>query len=120
MKQPVLIAALVVAGGASAQQATRTPELISGGRCLRTQLIRQTFVRDAATIDFDMKTGRVVRNRLPEACPGLGPTRAISYRAYRDRLCVGDLITVLPAAGPVLGPTCKLGAFESLGPRTRR
>lgn len=120
MKRAILIAALVLAAGASAQRTERTPELVSKGRCLRTQLIRQTFVRDAATVDFEMKTGRVVRNRLPEACPGLGPTRTISYRAYRDRLCVGDFVTVLPAAGPVRGPTCALGAFESLGPRTRR
>lgn len=118
MARLVLILALLLAGCAGATSAPTAPELTSGGRCIRVPLIRQTFVRDAATIDFEMKTGRTVRNRLTEACPGLGPTRAFTYRAYRDRLCAGDLVTVLATVGPMKGPSCALGPFGPAEPRT--
>lgn len=120
MNRWTLIAALLLAGCSGAPRTGGAPELTSDGRCIRTQFIRQSFARNGATIDFEMKTGRAVRNRLSEACPDLGPTRSILYRAHGDRLCAGDLITVLSASSPVPGATCALGAFEPLERRAWR
>lgn len=118
MTRAIASALLMLASCSSPQQVRGGQDSTHAGDCLRVQLLRRALVRDAATVDFEMKSGRVLRNHLAEACPGLGPTRAIGYRAYRDRLCSGDLVAVLPASGPVRGATCALGAFEPLGLRT--
>jgi len=79
--------------------------------CLLTTEIRDTQVRDEATIDFNLRNGQVYRNRLPDSCPGLGFNGAFSYRPAISRLCSIDTITVLNSGG-VPGPTCGLGSFQ--------
>ena len=120
MTRSIALSALLLIGCSAPQQARGGSDLVGNPSCVRTPLIRQTLVRDARTIDFEMKSGLIVRNSLPAACPGLGPTRAIGYREFWNRICPGDLFTVLPANGPVLGPTCGFGTFEPLGPRVGR
>jgi hypothetical protein len=78
--------------------------------CVLRRNIRHTEVLDDRTIDFHMAGGRILRNRLPNACPGLAFDDSFSYRTSLDRLCSIDTITVVRSAGP--GPTCGLGRFQ--------
>ena len=120
MCRRVALIGLLLAGCSGSAEKRGALDLVGDPACVRTELIRQAPVRDARTIDFEMKSGLVVRNRLPVACPGLGPTRAIAYRNLRNRICPGDLFAVLPAGSPIPGPTCGFGTFEALGPRPAR
>ena len=78
--------------------------------CVVRRSVRHTVVLDDRTIDFHMAGGRVLRNRLPYACPGLAFDDGFSYRTSLDRLCSVDTITVRTSTGP--GPTCPLGRFQ--------
>jgi hypothetical protein len=78
--------------------------------CVVRSHIRQTVVLDDQTIDFHMAGGRILRNRLPGACPGLAFDDSFSYRTSLDRLCSVDTITVVRSGGP--GATCGLGRFQ--------
>ena len=78
--------------------------------CVLRRDIRHSRVLDDRTIDFHLAGGRVLRNRLPQACPGLAFDESFSYRTSLDRLCSVDTITVRTPAGP--GPTCGLGRFQ--------
>jgi hypothetical protein len=80
--------------------------------CVVRRNIRNTIVLDDRTIDFHMAGGRILRNRLPHACPGLGFDESFAYRTSLDRLCSVDTITVLRSGGGPLGPTCGLGRFH--------
>ncbi|HEX8366612.1 MAG TPA: hypothetical protein VF603_15125 [Allosphingosinicella sp.] len=79
--------------------------------CVVRRNIRETVILDDRTIDFHMTGGRVLRNRLPHACPGLAFDDGFSYRTSLDRLCSVDTITVRRSSGPP-GPTCGLGPFQ--------
>ena len=79
--------------------------------CVIRRNIRHTVTLDDQTIDFHMAGGRVLRNRLPYACPGLAFDDGFSYRTSLDRLCSIDTITVRRSGGPP-GPTCPLGRFQ--------
>ena len=79
--------------------------------CVVLRNVRRTVTLDDRTIDFHVTGRRVLRNRLPDACPGLAFDDGFSYRTSLDRLCSGDLITVRRSAGPP-GPTCGLGRFQ--------
>jgi hypothetical protein len=79
--------------------------------CVVRRNIRDTIVLDDRNIDFHMAGGRILRNRLPYACPGLGFEDGFSYRTSLDRLCSVDTITVRRGGGPP-GPTCGLGRFQ--------
>jgi hypothetical protein len=78
--------------------------------CVLRRNIRHTVVLDDRTIDFHMAGRRILRNRLPYACPGLAFDDSFSYRTSLDRLCSVDTITVRRSNGP--GPTCGLGRFQ--------
>jgi hypothetical protein len=79
--------------------------------CVVRRNIRHTVTLDDRTIDFHMTGGRILRNRLPFACPGLAFDDSFSYRTSLDRLCSVDTITVRRSGGPP-GPTCPLGRFQ--------
>ena len=78
--------------------------------CVLRRNVRHTVVLDDRTIDFHLAGGRILRNRLPHACPGLAFDDSFSYRTSLDRLCAVDTITVRTSTGP--GPTCGLGRFQ--------
>ena len=79
--------------------------------CVIRRNIGHTVVLDDRTIDFHMAGGRVLRNRLPDACPGLAFDDSFFYRTSLDRLCSVDTITVRRSGGAP-GPTCPLGRFQ--------
>lgn len=83
--------------------------------CVLLQNIRETKVVDDATIDFYMRDGQVLRNRLPNACPQLGFERAFSYQTSISQLCNVDIITVLMTTSPLQrGASCGLGKFTPI------
>jgi hypothetical protein len=112
---PFLIMGLLLAG--CAQQAPRTAQtMIPAGapmNCVQTNQIRSTRVIDDQTIDFEMRGGELLRNTLPNRCPGLGFERAFSYRTSINQLCSVNIITVVvQGGGPQIGASCGLGQFQ--------
>ncbi len=81
--------------------------------CIQTSRIRQSEVRNAATIDFRMIDGKIMRNRLPHECTGLAFQDQFTYETTMGRLCSIDTITILNNGG-VPGPTCGLGTFQEV------
>ncbi|GGE21345.1 hypothetical protein GCM10011529_29960 [Polymorphobacter glacialis] len=88
--------------------------------CVNIQNIRQTNVIDDSTIDFVMRGGETLRNRLPNSCPQLGFERAFSYSTSISQLCSVDIITVLQQGGGIRrGASCGLGPFTPIAPQAR-
>ncbi|MCA3255474.1 MAG: hypothetical protein INF91_07650 [Alphaproteobacteria bacterium] len=80
--------------------------------CVDLARIAEARVRDDRTIDFVLRDGAVLRNSLPNACPGLGAERAFTYATSLTRLCATDTVTVVQqGGGPRLGASCGLGGF---------
>jgi hypothetical protein len=80
--------------------------------CVDLARIAEARVRDDRTIDFVLRDGAVLRNSLPNACPGLGAERAFTYATALSRLCATDIVTVVQqGGGPRLGASCGLGGF---------
>ena len=82
--------------------------------CVTLTSIRDTRVRDDRTIDFRLTGGRVLRNRLPNSCPGLGFEDSFGYRTSLNRLCSVDVITVRRTGSGTTGATCGLGSFQPI------
>ncbi len=83
--------------------------------CVQITNIGQTTVVDDRTIDFAMKDGRVLRNNLPNNCPGLKINRSFGYETSLAQLCNVDIITVIvQGAGPRRGASCGLGKFTPI------
>ncbi len=78
--------------------------------CIQTRQIRSSSVHDDFTIDFDMLGGQVLRNTLPNSCPGLGFERRFAHSSTTGTLCNVDTVTVLDSNGRRLA-TCGLGQF---------
>lgn len=56
--------------------------------------------------------GRVWRNDLPDACPGLNDDSLIVTEVYGGQLCRNDQFYTLQRGGiGIAGPRCRLGAF---------
>jgi hypothetical protein len=81
--------------------------------CVERGAIRGQAARDDRTVDFTMADGRLLRNRLPFACAGLGRERRLLYRTATDRLCSTDTIVMVEADGQP-GAACGLGRFQQV------
>lgn len=81
--------------------------------CIARGDIAATTTRDDRTVDFALADGRLLRNRLPHACPGLARENRFTYRTALDRVCSVDTITLLRLDGSP-GPTCGLGMFQEI------
>ena len=77
-------------------------------------------MRSDRVIDFVTSGGRVFRNTLPQACPGLGFERRFAYGTSLTQLCSVDIITVLYAAPLQRGASCGLGPFQPVDPAVGR
>jgi hypothetical protein len=113
-----LLASIALLAGCSARERAPGPSLAATGDaavdCIATTQIRDTRVIDERTIDFHMVGGRVLRNSLPDSCPGLTEDRAFSYRLSIPQLCSVDVITVLHPGTPIPGASCGLGRFQPI------
>lgn len=116
-----ILALLPLTLAACADKPPRTAQtMIPAGEprtCVQINQIRSTQVIDDQTIDFRMQGGQILRNTLPNRCPGLGFERAFSYRTSIAQLCNVDIITVVvQGAGPQIGASCGLGVFQPVKP----
>jgi hypothetical protein len=57
------------------------------------------------------ETGRMLRNDLPDACPGLDDDSIIVNEIHGSQLCSGDLFYTLQRGSRIPGPHCRLGKF---------
>jgi hypothetical protein len=89
--------------------ATPTGQPVS---CVGISRIRETRVHGDSTIDFIMNGGKVYRNTLPNACPGLGFEERFLYKTSTSELCSVDIITVLQSPNVSRGASCGLGQFQ--------
>jgi hypothetical protein len=89
--------------------ATPTGEPVS---CISMSSLRSTQVRSDKVIDFIASGGKVYRNELPSACPGLGFEKRFIHRTSLDQYCSLDQITVLQDPPDIPGATCGLGKFQ--------
>lgn len=115
-------------GGAAAEQ--RVSEKAGDSRsCIPNGAIVGRVVEDAQTIRFELLGGRIYRNRLSGACPGLRQAGngfgALGFDLSGSSLCQGDLLRVVdPSRGDTsnirTATACPLGAFERLPDRPRR
>lgn len=80
--------------------------------CIEKARIAGVAVRDDRTIDFSLDDGRLMRNRLPQACESLYGSRFI-YRSSTGRLCSTDTITLVRADGSARA-SCGLGSFQQI------
>jgi hypothetical protein len=109
--------AAIAAGPVLAATAAAPPPKALGPEqnCVLIPSIQQTRVVDDRTIDFVMNDGRVLRNNLPNNCPGLKINRSFGYKTSQSQLCNVDIITVVvQGAGPVRGASCGLGKFTPI------
>jgi hypothetical protein len=114
--KPALIAAAVVVmvfGGAprSSGQARANEQ-----NCVYMAEVRRTAILDDNNILFYMRNGTIYQNHLRNTCFMLRSANRFTYgsNALR-RLCVGDLIQVLPESSfggaPFPMATCSLGTY---------
>jgi hypothetical protein len=114
--KPVLLAgavAVIAVGGATrgAGQAA-APEQ----SCVYMADVRRTTILDDNNILFYMRNGTVYQNHLRNTCFMLRNANRFTYGSSAlRRLCVGDLIQVLPESSfggvPVPMATCNLGSY---------
>jgi len=57
------------------------------------------------------EVGRVLRNDLPAACPGLDDDSIIVSEIHGSQLCRNDLFYTLQRGSRIPGPHCRLGKF---------
>ena len=81
--------------------------------CVSINQLRESRIRDDATIDFIRSGNRAWRNTLPQRCPGLKAEDAFTYETSLSQLCSTDIIYVLQRIGGGLqrGAGCGLGQF---------
>ncbi|MFC3714509.1 hypothetical protein ACFOMD_18225 [Sphingoaurantiacus capsulatus] len=85
--------------------------------CVDLARIAEARVVSDRIVDFHLRDGSVLRNSLPNACPGLGAEKAFTYSTSIQRLCTSDIITVIhTAGGPRTGASCGLGGFTAAPP----
>ena len=118
----ILIAATMMAGvgivGACAAENEQTPRKVAPPveiagdpvNCVQTRNIRSSKVQDDSTIDFEMVGGTVLRNALPNSCPGLSFEGRFAHSSTTGQLCNVDTVTLLYSDGR-RGVSCGLGQF---------
>lgn len=80
--------------------------------CVSTTRIKSTSALDDDNIIFEMSGKKTYLNRLRSSCPHLGFEDSFMYEISGNRLCKGEIITVLQSGDP--GASCSLGKFELL------
>jgi hypothetical protein len=122
MKTAMWLAALALAGCASAGEMEETAE----SRALQRQLaervagepencVPQSQLQSLQPVDprtIVYETGREIWvNRLPADCRSLRPGTTLIVEAQGDRYCRNDRVRALEPGSTVPGPICRLGSF---------
>jgi hypothetical protein len=115
MRLILIPAALLIGAAPAAPQKHEVPAATPAGKavdCISTSSIRSTHVRSDKVIDFVVAGGKIYRNELPYACPGLGFEERFLHKTSTSQYCSVDTITVLRTGGMIEGATCGLGDFQ--------
>lgn len=112
----LLLTALAACAAPQPRQAAPAPATPiapqTANSCVELSRIQEARVISDRQIDFHMRDGTVLRNDLPNTCPGLGFEKAFTYATSLSRLCSVDIITVIhQGGGPRTGASCGLGKF---------
>ena len=100
------------AGPPASTAPTTSPAVPRGEECVALADVDAARPLADDRIDFVLRSGTVLRNDLPAACPGLRENRYFTFPPERARLCAGESIRVVDMdGGPALSPPCKLGRF---------
>ena len=89
---------------------------MSASECVAADTVLETRVRNDHRIDFHIRGGQRLINRLPASCRNLDYERKYSLAKSGDRICAGDSIVVTNRThgpGEPSGATCALGSFIS-------
>jgi len=115
-----LLALLFVAAGAMAADSDRDSRDLAkalAGRtagkpfdCVNPSWAGSPQIIGSRTLIYH-ETGRVLRNDLPDACPGLDDDSIIVSEVHGNQLCRGDLFYTLQRGSQIPGPRCRLGKF---------
>lgn len=120
IKPIAFLPALALLAACSSQPPRQPQPMVPAGdplNCIQTNRIRSTQIVDDQTVDFRMSDGTILRNTLPNNCPGLRMANAFSYSSSQPQLCSVDVIRVLnTSGGPRLGAACGLGQFVPVKP----
>ena len=116
---PLLAGAALLAVSVRSQEADERPAskappvevLGEPVNCVTISRIRNTQVHDDYTIDFNLGSGEIYRNTLPNRCPQLGFEESFAYEADTGQLCSIDMISVIQRGAAGRGPRCSLGKF---------
>ena len=82
--------------------------------CLGLIRIDDSEILDARHMLFTTTDKQKYLNTLPKKCGSMGPGDTYSFRTSMNRLCRGDVITILYPGGLdfIPGASCVLGMFE--------
>ena len=111
---PVLLAGLA---GAAAPAAPHDKDPLAGriaGKavdCVDQSQLGGPDVIDNRTILYRQSLGRIWRNDLEAACPGLRPQTTLIVEIYGSQLCRNDHFRTHDAGSVIPGPLCRLGKF---------
>ena len=108
---PVAVAGLV--GVAPAAERDPLAGRVAGAAvaCVDQSRLGGPDIIDSRTILYRQSRGRIWRNDLPEACPGLRPNTTLIVEIYGSQLCSNDRIRAHDAGSIIPGPSCRLGKF---------
>lgn len=122
MRTLVILAALVATTGATAdsradREARELDKALAGrvaGKpldCIDPPRAGGTQIIGNHTLIYRDYGGAVLRNDLPDACPGLNENSIIVTEVHGGQLCRGDMFSTLDRGSRIAGPRCPLGAF---------
>jgi hypothetical protein len=103
---------------ASAKQAAQDPYKAVGQpvSCIPISSYSSTHIRDDQTIDFEVNTKTIYRNKMPYSCPGLAAEGRFLFKTSMSQICSVDMISVLQNFGGTFseGAHCGLGTFQKM------
>ena len=122
MRTLLMLAALIATTGAArdtrAERDARELDQALAGRvagkpldCVDPSRTRGASIIGDRTLIYRDYGRAILRNELPEACPGLGPNAIIVNEIHGSQLCRGDLFYTIERGGSIPGPRCRLGSF---------
>ena len=116
--KPALLAGAIAAAALGAATSSSGQQAAAEQSCVYMGDVRRTAILDDNNILFYMRNGTIYQNHLRNTCFMLRSTNRFTYGSTAlRRLCVGDLIQVLPDAslGAVVPlSTCNLGSYLAI------
>lgn len=115
-----LLALVLVAAGAMAADSDRDARDLAKALAGRTpgkpiDCVDPTWVGSPQIIGnrtlIYHPTGPILRNDLPDACPGLDDDSIIVNDIHGSQMCSGDLFSTIQRGSRIPGPKCRLGKF---------